>query len=235
MDNYLIREHPRARNVRLKVTVDEGLVVVIPPGFDHDMIPGVLDQERSWIEKARRWADRQRLLADREEQPSLPEIISLRAIEESWNVQYRKTVSRRTVARERESGLLRLSGDTSDITSCHKALTRWTARKTREHLVPWLERLGELEGLPFGGTSVRNQSSRWASCSPLGTISINMKLLFIPRPLVRYVLIHELCHLLRMDHSSRFWSQVADREPSYRLLERELRSAWRYIPAWMGE
>lgn len=235
MNNYLIREHPRARNIRLKVTVDDGLVVVIPPGFDHSMIPGVIDQERPWIEKARRWADRQRLLAETEEQPSRPEIIPLRAIDESWTVQYRKTASRRTVARERESGLLRVYGETSEIESCCKALRRWTARKTREHLVPWLERLSELEGLPFGSTSVRNQSGRWASCSPLGTISVNMKLLFIPRPLVRYVFIHELCHLIRMDHSARFWSHVAEREPSYRQLERELRSAWRYIPAWTGD
>jgi predicted metal-dependent hydrolase len=235
MDNYLIREHPRARNVRLRVTADEGLVVVIPPGFDHRMIPGVIEQERSWIEKARLWADRQRLIGERVDRPSLPEHVSLRAIDESWPIEYQRTVSQQTVARESSAGRLRVSGDTGDITSCQKALRRWTARKTRQHLVPWLERLSSKEKLPFGIASVRNQSSRWASCSPLGTISINMKMLFIPRPLVRYVFIHELCHLVRMDHSQHFWSQVASREPSYRQLERELRSAWRYIPAWMGD
>jgi predicted metal-dependent hydrolase len=235
MSEYSIHESIRARRVRLRVTVENGLVVVIPEGYDRDKIPVLLDQERAWIERARRWAERQRPPTAVEPQPDLPRRISLRAIDEDWAVEYRHTASSRAVAREQSSGRLRVSGDAGDVSACTAALRRFTARKSQQHLVPWLERLSTLEKLPFGSASVRNQSTRWASCSPLGTISINQKMLFIPRHLVRYVFIHELCHLVRLDHSSHFWAQVAVREPQYRQLDRELRSAWRYVPAWMSD
>ena len=51
-------------------------------------------------------------------------------------------------------------------------------------------------------------------------------------PLVRYLLIHELCHLLSLNHSRRFWSAVERFEPDYRALDRRLSGAWAAIPLW---
>ena len=80
---------------------------------------------------------------------------------------------------------------------------------------------------------VRGQQTRWGSCSLQKTISINRKLLFLPPPLVEQVFIHELCHTVRLDHSRRFWALVRKRAPRCQDLEEELRTAWRYLPAWM--
>jgi len=49
---------------------------------------------------------------------------------------------------------------------------------------------------------------------------------------VRYVFIHELCHTIHMNHSPKFWALVAEKEPNYQQIDRELRKAWRYVPAW---
>lgn len=80
---------------------------------------------------------------------------------------------------------------------------------------------------------VKSQRTRWASCSKNKTISLNLKLLFIPADLIRYALIHELCHTERMNHSKEFWAIVRDHEPDFRALDDKLRSAWRYVPAWL--
>lgn len=237
MLEYTIHESDRARKVRLKVTADDGLVVVIPDGFDHGQIPDLLRDEHAWIEKAQRWAEEQRRLAQHgpqtHSQAARPDEIHLPSIDERWLVDYRPTQATRVVARDHEEGILRVSGDMEDVAGSLGALRRWVSRKTHHHLVPRLRALSQEEELLFGRAQVGNQKTRWASCSPLGTISINQKLLFLPPRLVHYVFIHELCHLVHLNHSSRYWALVSKRVPAYRQLDNELRDAWKQIPAWM--
>lgn len=81
---------------------------------------------------------------------------------------------------------------------------------------------------------MRWQRSRWGSCSPSGTISLNTQLLFLPAPLAEYVLLHELCHTVNLDHSAAFWARVGMHEPGHRRLKRELRDVgWGHVPAWL--
>ena len=81
---------------------------------------------------------------------------------------------------------------------------------------------------------VRGQKTCWGSHSSSGTISINYCLLFLEPALVRYLMIHELCHARHMNHSRRFWAHVARFEPDYRKLDRKLSSSWKEIPSWVG-
>lgn len=79
---------------------------------------------------------------------------------------------------------------------------------------------------------VENQRTRWASCSAAKNLTLNTKLLFLSPEIVRYVLIHELCHTVYMDHSQEFWQLVASHEPGYRHLDLALREAWKTVPQW---
>jgi len=228
---YVVRQSKRARRVSLIVTTDGVVEVVIPRGFDRALIPGILHEKRRWIEQAtRRMSDRQHFL---KAQPTLPSEISLQAIGEMWQVAYCPTTSSRVTVTERPGRRLRLSGRVDDVVLCQTALRKWLARKAKGHLVPWLRAISEAERLPFARASVRGQKTRWGSCSPRGTISINYKLLFLPGSLVRYVLIHELCHTRHMNHSPQFWTMVKEREPGCKRLRAALRKAWRYVPGWL--
>jgi predicted metal-dependent hydrolase len=80
------------------------------------------------------------------------------------------------------------------------------------------ERLGRLalqHGFDVAAVSIRNQRSRWGSCSPTGRISLNWRLVQFPPRVAEYVLIHELAHLRHMDHSRRFWAEVGRLCPDY--------------------
>jgi predicted metal-dependent hydrolase len=97
------------------------------------------------------------------------------------------------------------------------------ARAKRELPLRLLELAG-LYGLRVGRISVRNQKWRWGSCSPGGHICLNWRLVQMPDAVRDYVLIHELMHLKRMDHSPKFWKLVADACPGYREHRRFLRN-----------
>lgn len=72
---------------------------------------------------------------------------------------------------------------------------------------------------------IRNQCSRWGSCSSQRNLNFNYKIVFLPRELLDYVIVHELCHLIEFNHSPAFWLTVERVIPDYRerkaLLEKQ--------------
>ena len=96
------------------------------------------------------------------------------------------------------------------------------ARAARE-LPPRLLELAAAHGLRVSRISVRNQRWRWGSCSRSGHICLNWRLVDMPPDIRDYVMIHELMHLKRMDHSPRFWKLVAAAFPAYQAARTWLR------------
>ena len=98
------------------------------------------------------------------------------------------------------------------------------SRARARHELPsrLLELAAEL-GLAVSKVSVRNQRWRWGSCSPNGHVCLNWRLVNMPPSVRDYVMIHELMHLRRMDHSKKFWTLVAQACPDYEAARRWLR------------
>jgi hypothetical protein len=92
---------------------------------------------------------------------------------------------------------------------------RGAMERARRELPARLLELAAKLGLEVSKVSVRNQRWRWGSCSPRGHICLNWRLVTMPAWVRDYVLIHELMHLRRMDHSRKFWQLVAAQCPDY--------------------
>lgn len=81
----------------------------------------------------------------------------------------------------------------------------------------------QFTGGQYTTITVRDQKSRWGSCSSRGTLSFNYRLMFAPPRVLDYVVVHELCHLTHMDHSKNFWNMVGEIMPDYKIYKSWLR------------
>jgi predicted metal-dependent hydrolase len=124
------------------------------------------------------------------------------------------------IARERHRRELAL-GATRVPPEVEAHLRRLAARE----LPSRLSELASLHGFAVSAVSVRNQRTRWGSCAPSGRISLNWRLIQLPPAVRDYVLLHELTHLRHLNHSARFWRELARLCPDHAEARRWLRSS----------
>lgn len=104
-----------------------------------------------------------------------------------------------------------------------KAVESFYKKKADEVIHDRLQFFNEQYGFIYNRVTLRNQKSRWGSCSRLKNLNFNWRLIMAPIEVIDYVVVHELCHLKEMNHSSRFWKLVENTIPHYQSCRRWLR------------
>lgn len=208
---YAVRESDRASRARIDVK-PAGVTVVVPTSAVSRVDPeSLLDDHAEW------------LLTKREEMDAYRERAPDRVFEPGaeWPV---LGADRELVLERRRSSTIdfaadciRLARSHVDRTSIERALEYCFRETAREHFETRVAALAPEMGVAdqVGDVEIRNQQTRWGSCSTSGTLSLNWRLLMAPRPIVDYVLIHELAHLREHNHSDAFWSIVAAHDPDW--------------------
>ena len=229
--NYKVRTHPRARHVRLRVEPQGTVLITVPRGFDRSRLPALVAERRGWIEQVRQRLNEARPCAERA--GFMPERIDLPALGERWTVHYS----------DNPSGRLRLVEHAGEQSlACHgqpaapavaELLRDWLKRRARATLVPRVSVLAAVHGFRPGKVTIRNQKSRWGSCSARGSLSLNARLLFLSPTACDSVLLHELVHTEHLDHSPAFWARLAEVDPACQRSKQELKSAWLALPDWV--
>ncbi|MBI2050433.1 MAG: M48 family metallopeptidase [Parcubacteria group bacterium] len=95
--------------------------------------------------------------------------------------------------------------------------------QARQFINETLERVNRQYGFAYNRVSIRNQQTRWGSCSADGNLNFSYKLLFLPLAHAEYVVAHELCHLKELNHSPAFWKLVEQTIPDYCAIRRTLK------------
>lgn len=98
------------------------------------------------------------------------------------------------------------------------------AERAKEILPPRVAYYAQKIGVTYECITIRNQRTRWGSCSNRGNLNFNCLLVLVPPAVMDYVIVHELCHLKELNHSKRFWNEVARAMPDYKQHERWLKA-----------
>jgi hypothetical protein len=227
-DGLAIRESRRARHLSLQLVPPHTLEVVVPRGTRPRAVEAFVRENRGWIERARAELAT-RFRGDREE---LPRRVSLAAVGRAVPIEYDFRPGQRP-GWEDDGTTLRVIGMHGAPRASRALLRDWFMHEARARLKPWLLSEAERVGERPRAVQVRLQRTRWGSCSAQRTISVNAALLLLEPKLVRYLMVHELCHLRCMSHSRRYWRLVERFEPDFRELDSSLAEAWTLMPLWI--
>lgn len=225
-----MRKSARAKRLMIKVFPGGRVEVVVPRRTRAADVEAFVRDNAEWIRDAR-----ESFSAGYAGDPfALPESIALPAAGRTLAVRYLSRPGAANVRYRLSGTCVVLTGRIDDERLCINALRRCLAAIAKKELAPRLRSLSLLMNTPYKKMQVRAQRTCWGSRSSSGTISLNVCLLFLDPSVVRYLLVHELCHGRHMNHSQRFWKLVSRYEPHYRRLDEKLSDSWRQVPAWMG-
>lgn len=224
-----VKKHPRARYVKLKASLRHGLELVVPKNFSNREIPHILEENKTWIEKQllKIQAEFQHKDSD-----ALPNEIYFLAIQHRWQIEYISSSSKSQLITRPHQQLVFL-GKTQIKDLCKTFLITWMKEQAQTHLMAQLALISKEINLPYTKGIIRDQSTRWGSCSVNKSISLNYKLLFLPHALMRHIIIHELCHTVHLNHSAKFWGLVKSFDPDWQIHRKTMQTADKFVPRWI--
>jgi predicted metal-dependent hydrolase len=228
LPTYTIKKSSRAKYVKLRVSAQQGLEIVIPTSFDVKEIPSVILRNKKWIEKQFiRLAKSPLANVAR----ALPHQIELTAMRQTWKVSYIESqTALRIVTRPHQE--IVLLGKIKNVAACKKLLIAWLKNIAKIYLTEKLMQVSKITKLSYNKLTIRNQKTRWGSCTSDKSISLNYKIIFLPPNLATHILIHELCHTVHMNHSSKFWRLVGKFDADCKEHCKIVRQFDDCIPAW---
>lgn len=224
---YTVKRYRLARHVKLRASRSDGLIISTPQRFSLKHIPKILEEHRAWIV-----ARLQELQAQKTDE--LPTSIALNAINQCWKISYLNGEGRLKLHERTQLHELVISGNCEDSNKCRAILLAWLRKKAAEFLSDELVKVSQQCHLPFSSLRIRDQKTMWGSCTAAAAISLNYKLIFLPYPLARHIMIHELCHTKHHNHSLKFWQLVAAHDDNWRHHKRELKQAEKLMPGWLS-
>ncbi len=147
-----------------------------------------------------------------------PDTVEIRAPHRMTQAQIRDFIERHRTWLNKH--LTRVSQPASPFT---EEEIRALADKALKTIPDRVRRYAALIGVSFGRITIRNQKSKWGSCSAKGNLNFNCLLMLCPPEVLDYVVVHELCHRKEMNHSPKFWAEVEKYAPEYKASRRWLK------------
>ncbi len=202
---YEVRHSAEASRPRIDVDV-HGVTVVLPESSRVRAKEFLLEKADWVVEKHREFERYRERVPDRTFEPG-----------ESFPVlgTERELVVEPARRHELTEDAIRLRRSAVEQSSVKRSLESFYRSLARERFTERADHFAPKMGVEYGGIEVRNQKTKWGSCSSTGTLGLNWRLLLAPPPISEYVVVHELAHLREMNHGDAFWTIVEAFDPDY--------------------
>lgn len=217
MIEFVHKTHPRSRSLKLKIEPNGDVVVVSPPRFPSHRIQAFVDQHLGWIAQTQA-----KLLRQKPPRQTSTTV-------EIFGKEYLKEI---VFSRELPVGIkiknpgegqpprlvintIKGSLDHPSLPEAEAQLERFLKQTAEKFIIPRTHQLAKTMDISFKRISLRNQKTRWGSCSSYGNLNFNWRLVHYAPEIIDYVIIHELAHRREMNHSHRFWQIVRQYDPAF--------------------
>ena len=209
---YRVRRSARARHAAVHLHPRRGIEVVLPANAPETDAAALLHEKRAWLE--RHAADVHR--AGRAVPPRTGAQLPYRGHWRRLSISAAGRAAKSQVSLGPGPDALRATvPDPGDEAAVQRLLTTWYRARAREHLLASVARIHDPADGRVRRLSVRDQDSRWGSCSSTGGLNFNWRLVMAPPPVLDAVVAHELVHLTQLDHSREFWDRLDARFPRH--------------------
>lgn len=210
---YQVRHSKRARRCRLEVTPEDGLTVILPRGIARSHIPEVLREEAAWVLKQ---IDRIAALPP----PAVP-----KELQDGSEIIFRgepRALRLRPPLPDSRYSRVRPNGKDIciDLQPEHEphlraVLTAWMRNQAKWIIRAEVHDLAEAHGFEYNRVYVKDQKTKWGSCSSRRNLSFSWRLVMAPPGVLTYLVAHELAHLKEFRHTEAFWQFLAEIYPGY--------------------
>jgi len=221
----IFRRSSKARSLRLQINLDEPQVILTAPKFAMAFeINRFLKSKQSWIEKH---LDKALKKANLRPRPQYKNGDTFYYFGEPVSLVINTTHKKRPDVKIRGEKMYLTINDSIAESKiplyAKKAIQDYYRKKAEEAVHDRLQNFNEHYGFKYNRVTLRNQKSRWGSCTSRGNLNFNWRLIMAPIEVIDYVIVHELCHLKQMNHSKNFWNLVAEMVPKYKVYRKWLR------------
>lgn len=187
-------ENARAKRLTLRIIAGGQLRVTIPPGITAHQVNDFVERHRGWLEER---------LKKLPEHPVVRSGIKI-PIRGVPHLIRHEPGKRGTVSVDEEDGqkLLIVFGDERHLP---RRIADFLKREARKEIEPLVAKHTQVVGRPAKAVRYKDTSSRWGSCTSDGVLSFSWRIMMAPRPVIDYLVAHEVAHLREMNHGPRFW------------------------------
>ena len=197
----------------LGIMVEAGgkVTVIAPPGTSKEVILQKAEQKANWIIKQLEHFAPQKTQA---RELLEGELFLYRGQLYPLHLEIEPTVSKPDIGIKQGKLWIRISSEDNDLLK--DALENWYRYQARDRIIERIVYYQDRIGRVPGRVCIKDQKRRWGSCSARGNLNFNWRLVMAPDKVLDYVVVHELCHLLELNHSKEFWSLLASILPDYK-------------------
>jgi len=209
---YSLRPSRRAKRISIRFKAHEGFELVYPVNETETAALAFFHEKQTWVLKT--WTQAQakpipaRTYADGSELLYRGGRIKLRLAAQGDRSYFEFHKDRLKIVMPK-----RYHANQSLLRQVIEAFYR---QQAKIYLPPRLQELAQIHGFIYNQLRIKNQKTRWGSCSSGGNINLNLRLMMAPDRAIDYVIVHELCHLRELNHSPAYWSLVEACFPDYR-------------------
>jgi predicted metal-dependent hydrolase len=203
---YTHKTHPRSKSIKIRIEPSGEVIVTTPRFTPKWSINAVVKKSDNWI---------QRQLLKIKQQKNFGETTHTIRL---FGKIYRKKIQLQTnqpIGAKIIEDELSINPIENNPEKISNEINRFLKSTAQRYVLPRAKQLATKMKIKFNRISLRQQKTRWGSCSNQGNLNFNWRLVHCPAKVIDYVIIHELAHRQHMNHSSAFWNLVKKYDPEY--------------------